>query len=538
MNSSARTGRPFRPTRLPPFRPLRRVAETAFALLLLAACAGLSDPQEAALAERFEHMTGTAMAEIETVHLDPPAPEALAFAALDGLQRIAPRLTFAQEGEAAVARYLDGRLIASVDLPATESVDLWADRLTDLVFATRAEVPALAAAEEETLYRAFFDGMLSRLDRFSRYAGREDAREAREEREGFGGIGVRLDSHPDGARVADVEPTKPADAAGLLIGDVLVAIDGEPIGGEPVRRVLEMLRGPIDQPVIVTLRRERVSDPLTVTVGRTRIVPDTIVQRRDGAYAVIEISSFNQRTSKRLAEAIASARAHPDGAPAGIILDLRGNPGGLLDQAVSSADLFLDHGLISRADGRHPNSHQRFMAEPGDLAAGLPLAVLVNGASASAAEILASALQDQGRAALIGMTSFGKGTIQTVVSLPNDGELYLTWARFVAPSGYPLQRLGVGPTICTSGARDAVRALDQALRVVPSDGAADPSSPVARRRLLGPEPDDGAIREILAICPWQPHEGADIDLAVARMLLDSPTLYDKAIEIARQAPTS
>ncbi|MBP5856909.1 PDZ domain-containing protein [Marivibrio halodurans] len=520
-------------------RPLiAHAMASLLAVVLLGACASAFDTQDAAFAERFKAMTETVLDEVALIHIDPAPPDVLVMAGFQGLQDISTSITVNREGDRAIIRRLDGRELAHADLPAGKDIPtaIWAEDATELVMALRTADPVFAVAEEETLYDAFVGGMISPLDRFSRYNGREDAREARAEREGFGGIGIGLAPHPDGARIEDITPGNPAAAAGLQVGDILVAIDGIAVGGEAVHAITERLRGPIDRPVLVTIRRERLTEPVTVTVGRTRIVPDTITQERLGAQELIQISSFNQRTAKRLAEALSRARARPEGAPKGIILDLRGNPGGLLDQAVDSADLFLDHGLISRADGRHPNSHQRFEAEPGDLAAGLPLVVLVNGASASASEILASALQDQGRAVVIGMTSFGKGTIQTVVQLPNEGELYLTWAHFVAPSGYPLQRLGVGPTICTAGENDAVRALDAAFAT--AGAGADSSESRARavtlRRALGETDREKAIQEILALCPWLPHEGADIDVAVAKLLLGSPTLYARALALGRQ----
>jgi len=526
------------PSPFPVFKTpwLRARCLIVVAVLALFACSLGPSADEAALAERFGQMTQTTLHEIQTIHIEPEETATLTLAALDGLQRIAPRVTIAQQGDTIVARYLDGRDIARIATPQTTDPHAWAIGATQLVFQAREVDARLGAADEETLYDAFFGGMISRLDRYSRYAGRADAREARAEREGFGGIGVRIEDHPDGARLIDVIPGDPAAAAGLLVGDLLIAVNGEPIEGHPIRDIVERLRGPIDAPVVVTVRRLRLDTPLTVTVGRTRIVPDTIKTRRDGPYQVIQITSFNQRTAKRLAEALAGARTAAQGPVAGIILDLRGNPGGLLDQAVDSADLFLETGLISRADGRHRNSHQRFEAEPGDLAAGLPLVVLIDGASASAAEILASALQDQGRGVVIGMTSFGKGTIQTVITLPNGGELYLTWARFVAPSGYPLQRLGVGPTICTSGVNDPVKAVDRAL--ARPENSPSGSQSLALRRNLGPDATEDALRAVLNACPWQPHGDVDIDLGVAKLLLDAPSLYDRAIELARSAPTS
>lgn len=521
---------PQRPAAAP--APSRRPRAPLFALAALvaiAACARGPDPEEAALAARFEAMTRTALQEIDAYYIEPRPSYRLTFSGLRGVaDRFAPGLKIGPSNGTLYGRTADGAELASVGLPAERSPAAWAETAAAFLSAVRARSPAFGAAEEEALYDAFFDGLLRELDPYSRYAGREAARQARAEREGFGGVGAALDSHPDGARIVGVTPGRPAAGAGLVVGDVIVAIDGAPVGGLGVSRVAERLRGPVDQPVRLTVRRAGLPEPLTLTVGRTRIVPDTVRLSREGPHALIRVSSFNQRTAKRLAEALASSRHDGPGPPAGVILDLRGNPGGLLDQAIYSADLFLETGLISLADGRHPTSRQRFLAEPGDLAQGLPMVILIDGASASAAEILAAALQDQGRAALIGMSSFGKGTIQTVATLPNQGELYLTWARFVAPSGYALHRLGVGPTICTTGVRDAVRALDGAL----APGAHADNPPALRRRLAPDAPED-EIADVLDTCPWRPHEGGDIDLAVARLLLDSPALYERAIEIGR-----
>jgi carboxyl-terminal processing protease len=503
---------------------MRCAAALLAAGAVLVGCAGAASDADVD-PRRFEVMAAAALDEIELYYIEPTEPAALVAAGLRGFSAIAPGVTVRRAGDG-LTLTVDGALVGTAG-PARDA-DGWAGRARSLMTTARAESPILAAADQEALYDAFFDGMLRELDRASRYAGREAAREARAERDGFGGIGVTVEPHPDGARITRVEPDNPAAGAGLLVDDVIVAVDGTALGGLNLRRIVDRLRGPIDRPVAVTIRRLGVVEPITVAVGRTRIVPDTVDLRREDGVAVISVSSFNQRTAKRLAEALASAQAAAGGRREGVILDLRGNPGGLLDQAVDSADLFLETGLISRADGRHPNSHQRFYAEPGDLAQGAPLVILINGASASAAEILAAALQDQGRAVVVGMNSFGKGTIQTVISLPNDGELYLTWARFVAPSGYPLQRLGVGPTICTSGARDAVRALDEGLAAAAAD-----ESPAAQRRRLALDADDADIAAVLSACNWIPHEGGDIDMAVARLLLEQPALYDRAIALGR-----
>ena len=220
------------------------------------------------------------------------------------------------------------------------------------------------------------------------------------------------------------------------------------------------------------------------------------------------MTGFNQGTAAELKKTV--DRAHREIGPGlkGLVIDLRGNPGGLLDQAVDAADLFIVGGRISTTRGRHPDSFQLFDATKGDIGDGVPIAVLVNGASASAAEVLAAALQDQGRAVLVGSGSFGKGTVQTVLRMPNDGELILTWARLLAPSGYILNKLGVLPTLCTSNAKDAEHVLADSLK----DGVADRQ--IALRR--GADSANAEMREtIRKFCPWRPRDGGDVDIGDA-----------------------
>jgi carboxyl-terminal processing protease len=506
---------------------LKRGFVTAMAVLL-SACA--SHPNvDPALSDRMQEMFRAVYVDVDSVHIDPLDMQQFTLAGLRGFRTLDPSFE-ATIDEDEIVLAVNGTEIASAPLlDANDTPQNWADMATSLTLYAKASGAALGQTQEEVYYEKFIDSALRTLDRFSRYATPKAAADLKAEREGFGGIGVMIESHPDGARIDQVEPDKPAAGAGLLAGDRIVAIDGTRIGGTPLRQVERMLRGPIETPVRLTIVRFGLPEPLAVTVGRTRIVPNTVFLDVIGDHAIIRISSFNERTTKRLSEAISQARQDIGPGLSGIILDLRGNLGGLLDQAIDSSDLFLDSGLISRSDGRHPESHQRFMAELGDIAAGLPIIVLINGASASSAEILASALQDHGRAVLVGMNSFGKGSIQTVLEMPNGGELYVTWARFVAPSGYALHRLGVMPTICTSGASDVVSALNTAL----GDGPSGARSLLMQRRSADIN-DDATVKRVLALCPWEPHASGDIDLSIAELLLDSPTQLRRALEIAQE----
>lgn len=493
----------------------------------LAACAG-GPNADAEMRERMTALYTAVYTELDSVHITPLNARDFTLAGLRGLRKLQPKFVAEIDDETLIVSIEDETVIDAA-LPDTDATaEEWALFARDTILTARNGGALLETADEEDVNARFFTSAMRTLDRFSRYADPTDAAELKAEREGFGGIGVDLEIHPEGARIAGVDPDRPAAAAGLLVGDRIVAVGGEVVAGAPLRQVEKLLRGPIEQSVDVVVVRIGLPEPLDIRVGRTRIVPDTVFLSRLGDHAVIRVSGFNKRTSKRLSEAVAQARGEIGLSLAGIILDLRGNPGGLLDQAVDSADLFLDAGLISRTDGRHPESVQRFDAEPGDIAANLPLVVLINGASASAAEILGAALQDHGRAILIGMNTFGKGTIQDVRPLPNGGELYITWARFVAPSGYALQRLGVMPTICTSGAEDAVVALEQGLSSAgPNSGA----ELLAMRRAIETD-DEDAVRALLKRCPWRPHASGDIDLTIAELLLEAPTLMRRAIEVS------
>ncbi|NMM44152.1 PDZ domain-containing protein [Rhodospirillaceae bacterium KN72] len=512
--------------------PFRSVTAIFCGTVLLSACASGPD-SDPILNARMKTMFEAIYTETANVHIDPVDLPRFTRTGLSAFKAIDTALEPEIDERAFVFKYDDEPIFTQYLTVAANEPTYWADMVTQAVRQSRIASESFADLPEEDYYETFADAALAGLDRFSRYANPRDAAALKAERVGFGGIGIEIESHPDGARIEQVEPGKPAAAAGLVVGDRIAAIDGSSIRNLPLRTITEKLRGPVDTAVSLTIRRDGLPNPLSVEVGRTQIVPNTVFLSRINDHAVIRISSFNERTSKRLAEAVSQARSETGTALTGLILDLRGNLGGLLDQAVDSADLFLDAGLISRADGRHPRSHQRFEAEPGDVAEGLPVVVLINGASASAAEILAAALQDHGRAVLVGMNSFGKGSIQTVIDMPNGGELYITWARFMAPSGYALDRLGIMPTVCTSGATDAVTTLNTAL-----SGGPDGARTMLDRRRRANAADEKTAKAILSLCPWRPHASGDIDIGIAELLLDSPALMRRALDIGRFADAS
>ncbi|HLB80790.1 MAG TPA: S41 family peptidase [Dongiaceae bacterium] len=511
----------------------RSRAETATslgaALLALVALAGCAD-----LAGQFRAArdAGTARAmyvagfeNIESVYIEPVEADDLAMAGLGGLSAIDPNLSVHRR-DARLALLVNGRSASTLHVPAADNATVWGALTARAVDAARAASPLLRETPNEDIYEAVFAGVIGSLDGYSRYSSAESARENRASREGFGGIGVRIAVEDVGVRIVSVMHYTPAERAGLRADDLISHIDGQPAQDLDQQAAVDRLRGPVNSRVLLTVLRGGEEAPISVAVTRAHVVPESVTYRREGDFSYIRIYSFNLETGDSLRKEIANARDEIGKALRGYVLDLRGNPGGLLDQAVAAADLFLDRGRIVSTHGRHPDSHQFFEATPGDITEGLPIVVLINGNSASAAEIVAAALQDNGRAAVIGSNSYGKGTVQTVLTMPNEGELTLTWARFHAPSGYPLDRLGVLPTICTNdgAAADAARLLATLragdIRAVPTTlrNRADPR-------------DVAALDGLRAACPVRRAE-QPADLRLALDLLAEPTLYARAVHLA------
>ncbi len=448
----------------------------------------------------------------------------LAMEGMRGLGAIDPALTV-RRSEDVVVLAASESTIARFPAPADDDVEGWAALTARVSAAGRRTSKELRTASDEKLYEAVFDGVLSSLDIFSRYSGAEEAKRNREKREGFDGIGIRVRMEEAAARVSRVIPDTPAAGAGLRKGDRITHVDGVSVRGFKRHDVVRRLRGPSHSRVAVTVRRAGVAESLAFEMERRHIFLPTVAERHDHGIVFLTVTSFNQRTASNVAAKLTKALDGMEGSPKGLVLDLRGNPGGLLKQSIEVADLFLTHGQIVRTHGRHPDSEQRYQAGGEDMAHGLPVVVLVDGKSASAAEIIAAALQDHGRAVVIGTTSFGKGTVQTVIRLPNDGEITLTWSRLVTPSGYLLHGLGVMPAICTSGTAGNVRKLIAAVfgRKVKIAAAR------ARWQTAGLA-EKKQRRDLRAACPAERRRKA-LEIEVARRLLSDRALYGRALDL-------
>jgi len=303
--------------------------------------------------------------------------------------------------------------------------------------------------EDAKLIEAAINGMLTALDPHSAYLNPKHFRDMQVQTRGeFGGLGIEVTMENGVVKVvAPIEDT-PASRAGLMSGDLITHLDKEQILGLTLQEAVEKMRGPVNSPITLTIVRKGVEDPFDVKVVRDVIHINPVKYNVEGDdVGYIRITTFNEQTTANLQKAVADIKKQLGPKLKGYIIDLRNNPGGLLDQAISVSDSFLEQGAIVLTRGRNLEETQRSNARPGDITDGQKIVVLINGGSASASEIVAGALQDHHRATIIGTRSFGKGSVQTIIPLGSNGALRLTTARYYTPSGRSIQAKGIDPEI-------------------------------------------------------------------------------------------
>lgn len=308
--------------------------------------------------------------------------------------------------------------------------------------------------DDEKLIEAAVNGMLQALDPHSGFLNAKNFREMQVQTRGeFGGLGIEVTMENGFVKVISPIDGTPAERAGILTNDLLTHIDGEQIQGLTLSQAVEKMRGPVNTDILLTVVRTGVDAPFDVTLTREVIRIASVRSRVEGNIAYLRLTTFSEQTANGLEKEVREIKQELGDELAGVVLDLRGNPGGLLDQAIKVSDAFLDQGEIVSTRGRHAGEAQRFNAKPGDLVDGLPLVVLINGGSASASEIVAGALQDHGRAVVLGTQSFGKGSVQTIIPIAGHGAVRLTTSLYYTPSGRSIQAKGISPDIVVEQAR-------------------------------------------------------------------------------------
>ncbi|MEM7520129.1 MAG: S41 family peptidase [Pseudomonadota bacterium] len=304
--------------------------------------------------------------------------------------------------------------------------------------------------DSSELIEAAINGMLTSLDPHSSYLSPKDAAKMREQTRGeFGGLGIEVTQEEGFVKVVSPMDGTPADEAGIEAGDFITHVDGESLLGLVLDEAVELMRGPVGSEIVITVVREGEQEPFDVSIIRDTIQLTAAVARTVGESVVLRLTTFNEQTFPKMKEGLEAQVEAAGGIDNvnGFVLDMRNNPGGLLNQAIAVSDAFLNEGEIVSTRGRDIADGDRVNARDGDLAQGKPIVVLINGGSASASEIVAGALQDHRRGIVIGTKSFGKGSVQTVMPLRGNGAMRLTTARYYTPSGRSIQALGVSPDI-------------------------------------------------------------------------------------------
>lgn len=370
---------------------------------------------------------------------------------------------------------------------------------------------------DENLIEAAINGMLTSLDPHSSYLSPKNFRDMQVQTRGeFGGLGIEVTMENGYVKVVSPIDDTPAFRAGLKTNDLITHLDGEQVQGLTLSQAVEKMRGKVGSDLKLTIRREG-REAFDVTVTRAVIKIRSVRSRMEGDdIGYVRITSFSEQTAEGVERAIKRFKENSKNKLKGIVLDLRNNPGGLLDQSVKVSDAFLNQGEIVSTRSRRADEGQRFNAKPGDVADGMPIVVLMNGGSASASEIVAGALQDHRRGIIMGTRSFGKGSVQTIIPLSGHGAIRLTTARYYTPSGRSIQAKGIDPDIIVEQA--TVQKVAQPRRTREDD---------LRGRLDNPngaEPAEPADKEEPAAATEKPQ---DYQLARAMDLLRGIALYGK-----------
>jgi carboxyl-terminal processing protease len=450
--------------------------------------------------------------------LDPiPVPQ-LTVWGLQGLTALDPNLLIVAKDTS--LRLLHGdQVVLDVPIPKDTAPASWARTATALMAASFPVSAAVRRAGTQGVIQIFFDEMFSRLDPYSRYVPPVEAGLDRAKRAGRAGLGLTVGQRGSLIEVRSVIRDSPAAIAGLRPGDILAAIDGQRTLDQDTETISALLSGPEGSAVTLSWRGRdgRTRDAQLV---REMVPPETVFAERFADVLVLRITSFSASTALHLALSVQDGLSESHRVD-GIVLDLRDNRGGLLRQAMTAADTFLPDGVMATTVGRDPDSMYVWHSVEGELAENVPLVILVDGRTASAAEILAAALADRGRAVVVGSETFGKGMVQTIDPLPDGGELFVTWSQTLAPLGWPVQGLGVMPQVCTSLGQGR---LDRQIAAL-STGFQPMADAIKRARAARVPVSD--VLQIRAACPAA--EGKPADLDAARLLIANPAAYAAAL---------
>lgn len=441
--------------------------------------------------------------------LVPTTAAGLAFETVKSLSTIDQKISVMKDGKR-VLILADGKILKSFSAPADDDCDNWARLTLAAAIEARPYSPKAQKADAEEFFNIFLNAALGTVDSYSHYIG-EDPAEL-EPLSNPAGIGIRYRRIGKYLEITEILPDSAASHSDLAVGDRIISIDGRTITDLSRVQILNLLRGEAGSEVILNLRKD--GKVQTRTLKRTPVSasPVTYFFDEKDKIMTIRISAFTPKTVKALQATLARAKKL---GTKGLIIDLRGNMGGLLKEAVLSADMFLPEGFtVITAKGRHPEAHQKYISTQKSRRPVYPIVILTDSKTASSAEFFAGVMQEYRHAVIVGTPTYGKGVIQAKTSLPNGGEMYLTWAQFFLPSGYSPDKYGIYPNICTSGKK--IADID--------------SVPAAQTRLQPWRQGDAKFKKkALSWCRPQPRKDNSLDDEAARRLLLDPEAYERSL---------
>lgn len=429
-----------------------------------------------------------------------------------------PAFSVAQENDDRTA----GKILKNEKKEDTQDTYRQLNLLGDVFERVRAQY--VESVPDEDLVENAIDGMLTSLDPHSSYLDADDFKDMQVQTRGeFGGLGIEVTMENGFVKVVSPIDETPAYEAGVQAGDFITHLDNEPVLGLSLSEAVDKMRGKVGSKIILTVVREGADESIEIEIIRDIIKIQSVknrIEQEDVGY--IRITTFNQNTMPGVKKAIEEIKTEAGEKLIGYILDMRNNPGGLLDQAIAVSDAFLDKGEIVSTRGRNENDTKRDNATPGDLAEGKPIIVLINGGSASASEIVAGALQDHRRAMILGTQSFGKGSVQTIIPLPGHGAMRLTTARYYTPSGRSIQAEGIEPDIIVEPAKLEQISMSKRTREGDLRGALSNDSKVDDKKKSKADKDS------------KKEEGQDYQLNRAIDLLRGVIMYGDRIQQAKR----
>lgn len=457
--------------------------------------------------EKMQKMLANGYSLIIEKSLTPVTAHDLAFESVKSLSTIDQKIAALKDGSR-VLILADGKILKSFSAPADNDARNWARLVLAATVEARPFSPKAQKSDPQDFYNVFFNAALSRLDPYSHYEPQET--ESLEKLNRPAGIGIRYRRVGKFLEITDILPDSPAADSALGIGDRIVKINNVSITDLSRMQTLNALRGEDGSDLYLTIRKDGKTKQIDLVRKPVKSSPVSYYLDEDGRILTIKISAFTAKTVAALQKTL---KQHEGADLKGLVIDLRGNTGGLLKEAVLAADMFLPEGLpLIATKGRHPDSVQRYTTTEKYGRPVYPIAVLIDGKTASSAEFFAGALQDYRHAVLIGTTTYGKGVIQTVETLPDAGEIYLTWTRYNLPSNYSPDVYGLYPNVCTSGKS----AKDSVPRAVTS----------LQQRRTGDKKTQNLLRKT---CPPQSRANDPSDDEIARRLLVNPKLYERSL---------